>query len=145
MAQGCGYTVRQAKWELDAEALRRIRDFVFVEEQGVPAELEHDAQDCSAVHVIAEDCRGEPIGTGRLLASGQIGRMAVLPAWRNRGVGHALMDALLSPIKSRGIHPFLNAQRTAMKFYLDLGFSPVGPEFIEAGIVHQRMEKPASH
>ena len=91
--------------------------------------------------MIAEDPAGQPVGTGRLLISGQIGRMAVLPAWRNRGVGHALMEALLAEAASRALPPFLNAQQTAVGFYSDFGFSPVGAEFTEAGIIHRRMEK----
>ena len=135
------FAVRQASWKVDGDALRGVRDRVFIEEQGIPPELEHDDQDPDAVHVIAEGPNGEPVGTGRLLASGQIGRMAVLPAWRNRGVGNALMGALLAEAASRSLRPFLNAQQSAVRFYAGLGFSPVGPEFIEAGIVHWRMEK----
>jgi predicted GNAT family N-acyltransferase len=142
MANEYGYTVRPADWASDKNALRQIRDLVFIEEQGVPAELEHDGEDASAIHLIAEDLQGEPIGTGRLLPTGQIGRMAVMPAWRNCGVGHALMRALLTEASSRRLRPFLNAQQTAKRFYLDFGFSPVGPEFMEAGIAHQRMEQP---
>lgn len=137
-----GYTVRPADWALDKNALRRVRERVFVEEQGVPLELEHDEEDASAYHLIAEDLQGEPIGTGRLLPTGQIGRMAVMPAWRNRGVGRALMRGLLTQAVSDGLQPYLNAQRTAIGFYLGFGFSPVGPEFVEAGIAHQRMEQP---
>ena len=135
------FTVRLADWSADREALREVRGRVFVEEQGVPAELEHDDNDPVAIHVIAEDPAGQPVGTGRLLISGQIGRMAVLPAWRHRGVGHALMEALLAEAASRALPPFLNAQQTAVKFYSDFGFSPVGAEFTEAGIIHRRMEK----
>ena len=135
------YFVRRADWGVDRVALRAVRDLVFVEEQGVPAELEHDDEDATAFHVLAEDRDGSTIGTGRLLSTGQIGRMAVVPRWRNRGVGRALLSALLAEAEARGLPPFLNAQLTAVGFYETFGFSATGPEFTEAGIRHRRMER----
>ncbi len=135
------YFVRRADWGVDRVALRAVRDLVFVEEQGVPLALEHDDEDATAFHLLAEDRDGSTIGTGRLLATGQIGRMAVVPRWRNRGVGRALLSALLAEAEARGIAPFLNAQHTAVRFYAGFGFEATGPEFLEAGIRHRRMER----
>ena len=60
--------------------LRAVREAVFVQEQGVPLELEWDALDPLCVHVLArDDRRPRPIGTGRLTPEHKIGRMAVLP------------------------------------------------------------------
>jgi predicted GNAT family N-acyltransferase len=137
------YTVRRALWSHDQEALRRIRTRVFVQEQAVPEELEWDDKDQDAVHVLALTSAGLPIGTARLLATGQIGRMAVLPEWRGRGVGRALLGELLAIAAKAGYADvFLNAQASALPFYLGAGFVPVGDELEEAGIPHRRMILP---
>ena len=112
-------------------------------EQGVPAELEWDGEDAHAIHVLATDPRGNPIGTGRMLVHGEqahIGRMAVLPSWRNQGVGASLLSGLLEAASARGIHSlFLNAQTTAVAFYQRFNFVREGAEFLDAGIPHYRM------
>jgi predicted GNAT family N-acyltransferase len=137
------YRVRPARWEADRAALRSIRERVFVHEQGVPLALEWDGKDAAAWHVLAEDPAGHPLGTARLLPDGQIGRMAVLPQWRCRGVGTALLQALLREADTRqGMAPYLNAQRSALEFYVRFGFVARGPEFTEAGIPHRRMVRP---
>ena len=80
--------------------LRAVRDVVFVQEQLVPVELEWDALDPLCHHVIARDAQGQPIGTGRLTPNRRIGRMAVLPQWRNRRVGEALLKVLLAQARA---------------------------------------------
>ena len=137
------FRIRRAEWPRDRDALRRVRSRVFIEEQGVPAALEWDADDENAVHLLAEDSLSDPIGTARLLSTGQIGRMAVLERWRGRGVGSALLREILSIALADGRpRPFLNAQTSALPFYRRAGFLPVGPEFLEAGIPHQKMNLP---
>lgn len=138
-----GVEVRIADWEADARALRAVRKRVFVEEQAVPQDIEWDGQDEGAVHLLAQDHRGDVIGTARLLPSGQIGRMAVLPERRGFGIGRALLDAAVDAARDRGEQEvFLNAQAHALGFYEAAGFRPVGAEFEEAGIAHRRMELP---
>jgi predicted GNAT family N-acyltransferase len=111
-----------------------------VTEQGVPLTLEWDGRDADAVHVLAEDTEGRPIGTARLLDDGHIGRMAVLPGWRRRGVGTALLTTVLRMVREEGRpEPFLDAQISALEFYRRAGFEPEGPPFEEAGIPHRRM------
>lgn len=132
--------MRRADWSRDREALRAIRECVFVREQSVPAELEWDGEDQGAIHFLAVDANGLAIGTARLLPSGQIGRMAVLPQWRRRGVGSALLQAALAVASEPGQPaPFLNAQTAVIDFYQRHGFVPEGGEFMEAGIPHRRM------
>jgi predicted GNAT family N-acyltransferase len=134
------FQIRIARWPEDAEALAQVREQVFVLEQGVPPELEWDGRDVEALHLLAEDTMGCPIGTARLLPGGHIGRMAVLPSWRRRGVGRALLKGLLAACRERGESlPHLNAQLTAVAFYRRLGFIPEGAEFTDAGIPHQHM------
>ena len=78
--------VQIGSWDALGTQARPIRDAVFVGEQGVPAELEHDAADASALHALAVNRLGRAVATGRLLehAPGvsKIGRMAVLAALR---------------------------------------------------------------
>ncbi|HLH22630.1 MAG TPA: GNAT family N-acetyltransferase [Chloroflexota bacterium] len=122
-----------------------IRLAVFVDEQRVPFEEELDEHDRDAFHVLAwlDD---RPVGTGRLVIegdSGRIGRMAVLPAARGAGVGSALLRALLAEAAARGLRSVhLAAQLHARPFYARFGFVAGGPHFLDAGIWHQRMERP---
>jgi len=134
------FAVRRATWPADAAALRSVREAVFVREQGVPAELEWDDQDAGAWHWLAEAADGSPIGTARLLQTGQVGRMAVLPAWRRRGVGTALLQTVLRDATACGVGGlWLNAQCSAAGFYERAGFGAEGPVFTEAGIAHRSM------
>jgi len=138
----------EIKVELDAwEALRdeatAIRYAVFVEEQLVPDELELDEFDPLSVHAIARDATGRAIGTGRLLPDGHIGRMAVLPEARGRGVGSALLIALMDESRRRGNREaVLNAQTQAMRFYELHGYKADGKEYDDAGIAHIAMRRP---
>jgi len=134
------FTVRVADWSRDEPALRAIRHRVFVVEQSVPEPLEWDGIDVSCRHAIAEDAHGAPVGCGRLLPDGHVGRMAVLREWRGRGVGSALLESLIALARERGDREVaLNAQTHAMPFYARFGFAPAGAPFDEAGIPHQAM------
>nr|WP_242524954.1 GNAT family N-acetyltransferase [Lysobacter changpingensis] len=120
--------------------MHAVRDVVFVQEQGVPVEIERDALDPLSRHVLARDAQGRPIGTGRLTPDRRIGRMAVLPEWRNRRVGEALLKALLEQARElRWNEVTLHAQVPAMAFYARQGFLPFGERFVEAGLDHQSM------
>jgi predicted GNAT family N-acyltransferase len=122
--------------------LRAVRETVFVQEQQVPLALEWDELDPLCVHVIARDDAGTPIGTGRLTPEHKVGRMAVLPAWRGKGVGDGLLLALIAEAERRrwpALH--LHAQVSAIGFYVRHGFVPVGDRFMEAGIEHQEMHR----
>lgn len=120
--------------------LRVVRDSVFVQEQKVPPELELDALDPLCHHVLACDAGGRPVGTGRLTPERKIGRMAVLADWRGRGVGDALLLALLDRARMLGWREVaLHAQVSAFGFYARHGFLPYGERFVEAGIEHQSM------
>ena len=107
----------------------------------MPVELEHDEFDSISWHVVAL-VDGVPIGTGRLLPDGHIGRMAVLRDWRGRGAGAAMLAMLMQIARNQGMRRvMLNAQLHALRFYLQQGFQPVGEDFMEAGIPHRRMER----
>lgn len=121
-----------------------LREAVFVREQEVPAELEWDADDATALHALARNRLGLPLGTGRLVelapGVGKIGRMAVRADMRGSGVGAAVLQALVNAALERGLHKVvLHAQLTAAGFYRRAGFSARGGVFDEVGIPHQEM------
>lgn len=136
------FHVEAADYAARHALLHGVRHAVFVGEQQVPAELETDDLDPLSHHVVALDADGHAIGTGRLTPQRRIGRMAVLPGWRGRGVGEALLQALVAEAARRGWGEVsLHAQVHARDFYARNGFLPEGAEFEEAGIVHQTMRR----
>lgn len=137
------YGIEEGSWETLAGAAMPVRERVFVLEQGVPAEMEVDEADPASLHAVAHGPAGEPIGTGRLLPDGHVGRMAVLPEWRGKGVGTALLSHLMEAARRRGTRELaLNAQIAAIGFYERFGFAPHGEIFMEAGIPHIAMSRP---
>jgi hypothetical protein len=135
-------TIRLSNWDEARLEARRIRKLVFVDEQGVPVELEWDGQDERSEHALAFATDGTAVGTGRLLPDGHIGRMAVLKEWRGKGVGGLLLYALVEHARQRRhAHVRLNAQTYAAGFYRRYGFEVSGPEFTEAGMPHVPMQR----
>lgn len=127
----------------DRAALHRVRETVFVLEQHVPPDMEIDDDDPRSAHVLARAADGVPIGTGRLAPGGRVGRMAVLSAWRGRGVGSMLLGALIDMARARRLASVcLHAQHDAVPFYLRHGFASEGDPFEEAGIQHITMRRP---
>jgi len=137
------FTTRRVTWQAAEQQLRLVRTAVFIQEQAVPAALEWDGEDARAIHVLATDLSGNPIGTGRLLLHRElahIGRMAVLSASRGQGVGASLLLRLLDEARQGGANSvFLNAQTGAVPFYARFDFVREGAEFLDAGIPHYRM------
>lgn len=123
----------------------RVRTTVFVAEQGVPRDVEHDALDPLSLHILAT-VDGEVVGTGRLTPRGHIGRMAVLGPFRGRGVGRRMLRHLINEARKRGLTELtLAAQTHAITFYEASGFHPEGAVFQQAGIDHRRMRLSLAH
>ncbi|WP_344014339.1 GNAT family N-acetyltransferase [Streptomyces thermospinosisporus] len=149
------YVVREARDSADREACFAVRKEVFVAEQGVPEDIEYDAYDAGAVHVLAVREDGTPLGTGRLLhgeaaaaknggdaSVGALGRLAVLREARGLGVGAALVRAIEDLARERGLTAVdLHAQTHALGFYERLGYVAYGPEFEDAGMPHRAMRR----
>lgn len=134
------YRVELASWSDDLAELRQVRERVFIVEQQVPSEAEWDDIDAQSTHVLVRDAAGQPIGTGRLSPENRIGRVAVLAAWRSRGIGEAIMRVLLDAARSRGATRVeLHSQMHALPFYQRLGFTAVGEEYHECDIPHRTM------
>jgi predicted GNAT family N-acyltransferase len=119
-----------------------IRLEVFVQEQNVPIEEEVDQMDPLCVHAIALNEIGLVIGTGRLLPDGHVGRMAVLKDYRGKGVGSALLKALVRQAQQAGFEEvILHAQTHATNFYAMHAFYEEGEMFYEANIPHIKMRR----
>ena len=133
-------------WVNAKDLVAPIRLQVFVEEQGVPEDMEWDEFDQDAWHAIAK-FNDQVVGTGRLILQtndhiqmAKIGRMAVLKDHRSQGIGQHILRALIQKGKEKGAQAFiLHAQTHAIPFYASEGFEPHGPIFDEAGIPHVEM------
>ena len=144
------FEVKTGTWAGLGPDAQRIRTEVFVGEQRIPADLEWDEADATAIHAVAYNRLGQAVGTGRLLQQApgvaRIGRMAVHRAIRGGGVGRGLLQALLEAAARRGDREaLLHAQRSAEAFYAGMGFAPRGEPFEEAGIAHIEMTRRLVH
>ncbi|MFE4694595.1 GNAT family N-acetyltransferase [Streptomyces sp. NPDC056749] len=149
------YGTRRALDESDLAACFQVRKDVFVGEQQVPEDIEYDAHDATAVHVLAVAADGSALGTGRLLHGeaaagktggdltvGSLGRLAVTREARGLGVGAALVRAIEDEARALGLAAVdLHAQTQALGFYERLGYTAYGPEFPDAGMPHRAMRR----
>jgi YbgC/YbaW family acyl-CoA thioester hydrolase len=131
-------------WRELGDAASTIRRQVFIEEQGIPADMEWDAADTSCLHALARNRFGMPLATGRMLEHvpgvAKIGRMAVLRPMRGTQIGRQVLDALMTEARKQGYREvLLHAQLSAESFYLRAGFQRRGVPFEEAGIGHVEM------
>ena len=138
--------VATGSWAELGKDAGQIRTAVFVQEQRIPADLEWDEADATALHAVAYNRLGQPVATGRLLAATdgvcKIGRMAVHQVLRGCGFGEQVLRALAAEAQRRGDRAIeLHAQRTARAFYERLGFAARGEPYVEAGIPHIDMTR----
>jgi predicted GNAT family N-acyltransferase len=137
--QSVAFQIRTARWPEDEAAIAAVRWEVFIAEQGVPEALEWEERDGACQWFLA--VAGEQVaGIARLTPEGRIGRMAVRRPFRGRGVGSALLRAVLDAAQVSGCKEVvLSAQTHAMPFYAQQGFQAEGPEYLDAGIPHRTM------
>lgn len=134
------FTVHLISWHDGEPLLRAIREKVFIQEQHVPVELEWDRLDDNSHHALAVSATGEAIGCGRITLDGHIGRVAVLPEWRGKHIGTAILELLLDHARSQHYSSVeLNAQAQVISLYKNFGFEVEGEEFMEANIPHRKM------
>lgn len=123
------------------EAIREVRNMVFIKEQHIDPEIEFDGLDDVAVHALVL-FDGKAVGTGRILDDGHIGRIAIIKEFRAKGLGSKIVLSLIDEATNKGYpRVYLGSQKHAIDFYTKLGFEPFGDEFMEAGIPHLSMEK----
>jgi predicted GNAT family N-acyltransferase len=139
--------VKLIKDSVEQDLANEIRRLVFVAEQKTNYDEEFDEFETSSRHFLALDSTGQACGTARwrYTKNGiKLERFAVLKDHRGKGVGSALVKALLDDVatETKGNHPniYLHAQVTAMPLYSKYGFKPVGELFLEVDIEHYKME-----
>ncbi|HEX8054299.1 MAG TPA: GNAT family N-acetyltransferase [Thermoleophilaceae bacterium] len=121
-----------------------LRERVFCGEQGVALEAERDGHDDEAIHVVCLRT-GRVLGTCRVLVRdgvARLGRMAVEPLARGRGIGgEVLAEAERAARVAGATRMRLHAQSAAIGLYERAGYEQVGDPFVEEGIDHVTMER----
>ena len=138
MIQLVKFTYENAELREQAFAVRRI---VFVEEQGVDAELEYDENETSAHHYLLY-LDSVPVGAARWRETPngiKLERFAVLLQYRGKGLGDVLVKKVLEDVVPIGLTVYLHSQLKACSLYRRNGFVEEGAIFVEAGIEHYKM------
>ena len=137
--------MREARNPGEVEAALRLRHRVFVHEQGVAVAADRDGRDGEALHVVAVR-NGALVGTCRVIVDdglGRLGRMAVEPELRGRGLGTTVLEEAERVASAAGAKRMrLHAQVAARSLYERAGYETVGETFLEEGIEHVTMERP---
>lgn len=134
--------VLTSDWNSSKAQLMFVRRQVFIIEQGFDEKDEWDGLDDEAVHFVAFGTTAVPTGVCRLTEQGQIGRLAVLPSYRQQGYGDMLLKRAINVAREMGLKTvFLNAQVDVQTFYEKHHFKTDGKFFLESGKMHVRMER----
>ncbi len=144
--------IETVKTEADWMKVVAIRTAIFIQEQACPPEEEWDEYDATSRHLLGT-LGDEPVATARWrtvargsLTAAKLERFAVLPAYRGRGLGRALVAFTISDAEAAGYEvQTIHAQAHLQAFYASLGFEPYGETFWEAGILHIGMTRDQHH
>ena len=135
--------VEIVKWIDEDESLTMIRQKVFIEEQNVTSQLEWDGMDEEAIHFLAFK-NEKAIGCARAFVIKnhmQLGRMAVLKAYRGESVGTALIEKVITTAKLNQLSAiYISAQCHAIDFYKKFGFEITSDIYLDAEIQHRNMK-----
>ena len=126
-----------------------VRRAVFIDEMGVPEDIEADEYDvlngrCAHFLII---CGGVPVGAFRCLADGTVHlqRLCILPEYRGKGIGRAALaraERFAADMGAESVE--LHAKRNAAPFYSKCGYFSASAQFYEAGVPHVKMVKKLS-
>ncbi len=119
-----------------------IRRKVFVEEEGVDPDLEYDHEEEAQHYLLL--LGGKAIATARWRETEKgikLERFAVLPEFRNRGLGGIILKEVINDVVPLGKAIYLHSQLRAVPFYERNGFVKEGEIFYEAGMGHYLMRK----
>lgn len=118
----------------DLSEVYRIRRSVYVEENGVPEDLEFDGYDSMCVHAVIS-VKGKYLGTGRLIFDGDeysISHIAILKEERSKHYGDFLVRMLIDKAFLSGANEiYVNAKESAVGFYKKIGFTEIDGNIIE--------------
>lgn len=136
--------VRPVRDAAELEQALALRERVFCGEQGVTPAADRDGLDGQALHFVAVEDRSV-VGTCRVLLRdgvARLGRMAVEPDERGRGLGALLLaEAERGALAAGATQVRLHAQAKAVPLYARGGYEQVGEPFVEEGIDHVTMER----
>ncbi|MEE0967522.1 MAG: GNAT family N-acetyltransferase [Bacilli bacterium] len=127
----------------DAKEAIRIREKVFVEEQGF--ENEFDDLDYQSLHLEIYD-NDKPVGCARMYTLDNkvyiLGRIAVLKEYRGLNYGSKLVTILEEKARELNAEKIeLSAQLRASVFYEKLGYQKYGEEYFDEYCPHIKMIK----
>ncbi|QPE18362.1 GNAT family N-acetyltransferase [Providencia rettgeri] len=133
------YSIGYANPELLTDAFN-LRQQVFTQEQGFPADIDIDEYDESALHVVLY-LEGQPAAVLRCVLLDdnliKVGRVAVQKPHRGKGLGRELMKFVAQYGRSHHYRRIaLSAQHTAIDFYHTLGYQTEGEMYDEEGMDH---------
>lgn len=133
------YSIGYANPELLTDAFN-LRQQVFTQEQGFPADIDVDEYDESALHVVLY-LEGQPAAVLRCVLLDdnliKVGRVAVQKPHRGKGLGRELMKFVEQYGRSHHYRRIaLSAQHTAIDFYNTLGYQTEGEMYDEEGMDH---------
>lgn len=135
------YSVSRVPWEYASPLLKTVRERVFICEHRIPKSIEFDRKDRKAIHMlVCEDSSQEPVATGRILPSGEIGRIAVIKEHRKQQLDLLVLNGLLKAAKDLGLNEvFIHSPLDAVEYFARNSFYTVGSVFMEAGRPKQQM------
>ncbi|MEQ8623709.1 MAG: GNAT family N-acetyltransferase [Vicingaceae bacterium] len=123
-------------------AVRKIRETVFIIEQEVDEEDEFDEFEGECQHYLMS-LDGKAIGTARWRVIGEkvkLERFAVLKEYRSNNYGAQLLQQVIKDASALKKSLYLHAQLKAIPFYARQGFQQVGDLFLECDIEHYKMK-----
>ena len=123
-----------------------VRRAVFIDEMGVPEDIEVDEYDIlngGCAHFLIT-CAGIPVGAFRCLAGSAVHlqRLCILAEYRGNGVGRAALaraEEFSSRMGAECIE--LHAKCGASPFYAKCGYAVASEPFSEADVPHVKMIK----
>ena len=135
------YSVSRVQWQQAAPLLKDVREKVFVCEMRIPKRIEFDVNDRTAFHMlVCDDNSQEPIATGRISASGQISRIAVVMEYRQAAIDKIVMQGLFRIAEELALEEvYIFSPLERVGYFREHHFYPVGSVFMEAGLPKQRM------
>lgn len=116
-----------AQSEEQLKTVHEMRQEIFVNEQGIPQELDKDGLDSKSIHILASDEDGQPVASGRLTVQddkGILSRIAVVKDFRGLKLGKTIVKKLEEIAKEKKLRQLsLSPHAYLENFYSDLGYT----------------------